>query len=380
MIFSDETLNDLKLVTSTIAPILTFILAILGAFTEKKKDKEFKNRELTYTKKVLTPYGKTVLTLLICSALLTLSGLRVDELIKDRKAQSQRRLDAINNEKRDSILNTAKLTLDTIVTALKTTQEIQATAQAMTTTLRNQTERIKKLSMPLFPMKIIYSFERKDNISGGVFGADNNIPCQDIIDGMNTDLGSASGHGFIRYDRGTLFFYGFEPYNYKPPLPYYIHVYKTSYNEAKTGNSNLLKLSKLVYDKFAPLDMECNFYGQSNNVKNYDNVPLKIFIGKEPKLNSDIIFSYTVTVFPSDSMKVNLEVEVSDPGYVFNNTNSLSWMDFNNGTLRIYCPWGQISSAEFLTGPQFSYSLPFKITEADRIDHKTEFKKRILIK
>jgi len=377
---TDQTLNNLKLITSTVAPILTFILALLNGFTEKKKDKEFKNGELTYTKKVLTTYGKTIITLLIISACLALSGLLVDEFIKERKAQVQKELDALNTAKRDSILNTAKLTLDTVITALKTTKEIQATAQEMTNTLTNQTERIKKLSVPLFPMKIIYSFERRDELNKSIYGADNGITCQDIIDALNEDLGSEGGHGFQKYSRGELLFYSFAPYNFKPPLPYYIHVYQTSYNEAKTGNSNLMKLSKLVYDKFAPLDMECNFYKVTDNFKQYDKVPLKIFMGKQPKKNSDILFSYTVTVFPSDSIKVGLDVEVSDPGYVFNNTNSLSWMDFDNGYLRIYCPWGQIQSVNLFTGPQYSYSMPFKITEADRIDHKTEFQKRIIIK
>jgi hypothetical protein len=369
---TDDTLNNLKLITSTIAPILTFILAILGAFTEKKKDKEFKNEELIYTRKVLTPYGKTILILLICSSLLTLSGLRVDELIKVRKAEFQRGLDSINNSKRDSILNTAKLTLDTVITALKTTQEIQATAQEMTTTLTNQTERIKKLSLPLFPMKIVYSYERSDSTSRQVGGPalDEYVEFQDIIDAMNAD--------------------DLPPDNFLIRTPYHktargwndsynMSVDNVSYNEVlkKADESSLMKLSYLVYKKFVPYGIDLSFYKSSEQIKKSGDDVLKVEVIKIPNVNTDVVFSYTIYVNRPDKMTVNLEIEISNPNTINNLKRAFSWMEFNNGTLKIrnYSNGGKINKVSIFSGTQYSYPMVFPISNSDRIDEENAIKK-----
>ncbi|HTC00324.1 MAG TPA: hypothetical protein VK705_06545 [Ferruginibacter sp.] len=369
---TDDTLNDLKLITSTVAPILTFILALLGAFTEKKEDKEFKNGELTYTKKVLTAYGKIILTLLIFTALLTLSGLWVDELIKEHKDQSQKELDAINSVKRDSILNTAKLTLDTVVTALKTTQKIQATAQEMTTTLTNQTERIKKLSLPLFPMKIVYTYERSDSISTQVGGlsSDEYVKFQDIIDAINADdlppddaLKVTPYHKTVRYKDN----------------PYTISVKNISYNEAfkEADESSLMKLSYLVYKKFVPYGIKLSFYKPSEQEGKSDDKVLTVFANKKPIVNTDVVFSYTIDVDRPDKMTVNLVIEISNPNDISNIQKAFSWIENNKGTLKIrnYSNGGKINKVSIFSGLQYSYPMIFAINNSDRIDDENSTKK-----
>ena len=69
--------QTLKIITSVIAPIVAFALAILNGFTENWKEVNVEHGEII-TKKVLSAYVKFVIGLSFVTALLILSGIYID--------------------------------------------------------------------------------------------------------------------------------------------------------------------------------------------------------------------------------------------------------------------------------------------------------------
>jgi len=84
-------LQTLKIITSVIAPMVAFALAILNGFTEKRKEVEVKQGDEIITKKVLSVYGKFIIALSFVTALVILSGIYIDRLITDQNRDIQKK-------------------------------------------------------------------------------------------------------------------------------------------------------------------------------------------------------------------------------------------------------------------------------------------------
>jgi|GEM_PF-6190424 len=145
-----EALDSLKIISLTIAPIVTLLLVITGSFFDLRKDVIVEKEGEIYHQRKLSIYGFILLSLLILSALITISGIYITTLLDNYNANVQYEKDLKNNIERDSILK-----------ELAHITELYNKERKITKSIINSVD-------PIFDAKIALemSFSKYDDING----------------------------------------------------------------------------------------------------------------------------------------------------------------------------------------------------------------------